>query len=50
MRPTTRQFDLAFFGALVDRALARPAGRREPETFVDVGSGCGRLVLAASCV
>ena len=33
-----------------DRALARPAGRREPETFVDVGSGCGRLVLAASCV
>ena len=48
--PHHPQFDLAFFGALVDRALARPAGRREPETFVDVGSGCGRLVLAASCV
>ena len=47
MRP--RQFPLDLFGQLVERALDR-GGRSAPEdeVFVDVGSGCGRLVLGTA--
>lgn len=47
---TYGEYDLSFFAALVDAALC--AGGREPAgaTFVDVGSGCGRLVCAAAAL
>ena len=47
LRP--RQFPLDLFGQLVERALDR-GGRSAPEdeVFVDVGSGCGRLVLGTA--
>lgn len=45
---TYGEFDLELFATLVERAFGSrgPAGR----TFVDVGSGCGRLVLAAAAL
>jgi SAM-dependent methyltransferase len=42
---TYGEFDLGFFATAVSRALE---GVREGATFVDVGSGCGRLVFAAT--
>ena len=42
---TYGEFDHQLFAAFVDRALD---GRPDGSTFVDVGSGCGRLVLAAA--
>lgn len=42
---TYGEFDLSFFKILIDRALG---GHADGHVFVDVGSGCGRLVLAAS--
>ena len=42
---TYGEFDLNLFASLVDRALD---GVADGATFVDVGSGAGRLVLAAS--
>ena len=44
---TYGEFDLAFFATAVSRALE---GTREGATFVDVGSGCGRLVFAATAL
>ena len=43
---TYGEYDLGFFATLVDRAL--DGGDGAGHSFVDVGSGCGRLVLAAS--
>lgn len=40
---TYGEFDLDFFWALLRAAAPRPS-----ERFVDVGSGCGRLVMAAA--
>lgn len=40
---TYGEFDLGFFWELLHAAAPRPS-----ERFVDVGSGCGRLVLAAA--
>lgn len=42
------QFDLTFFAQLVDTALQTSSLPRDRNVFVDVGSGCGRLVLASS--
>ena len=43
------QYDLGFYAHLVDTALS--ADRQEQEqALVDVGSGCGRLVLAATAL
>ena len=46
---TYGEFDLALFAQLVDRAIEPNAGSLST-TFVDVGSGVGRLVLAAACL
>ena len=43
---TYGEYELEFFATLVDRAL--DGGDGAGHSFVDVGSGCGRLVLAAS--
>ena len=47
LRP--RQFPLDLFSQFVERAFDR-GGRSAPEdeVFVDVGSGCGRLVLGTA--
>ena len=45
---TYGEYDLGFFATLVDRALDGVAAPPDGAHFVDVGSGVGRLVLAAS--
>ena len=45
---TYGEYDLGLFASLVDRAFGAREGAAVGATFVDVGSGCGRLVLAAS--
>lgn len=44
---TYGEFDLSFFAALTDAALTEGGRTVSGQTFVDVGSGCGRLVFAA---
>ena len=45
---TYGEYDLGHFAALVDRALDGKG--QHGRTFVDVGSGCGRLVFAAAAL
>lgn len=45
---TYGEYDICLFASLVDRALCARSDGAAGATFVDVGSGCGRLVLAAS--
>jgi tRNA G46 methylase TrmB len=51
---TYGEFPLPLFGELVDRAAcyaaACPDGRRSDAEFLDLGSGAGRLVLAAAAM
>jgi hypothetical protein len=51
---TYGEFPLPLFGELVDRAAcyaaACPGGRRADAEFLDLGSGAGRLVLAAAAM
>jgi hypothetical protein len=44
---TYGEFDLSFFAALTNAALTEGGRTACGQTFVDVGSGCGRLVFAA---
>jgi len=44
---TYGEFDLSFYRALMESAMTTDRSPR-PETIVDIGSGCGRLVLASA--
>ena len=46
---TYGEFDFGFFAELVQRALDEQ-GSSAGQTFVDVGSGCGRLVFGAAAL
>jgi len=47
---TYGEFDLLFFATLTNEAFTRGGRSPEGQTFVDVGSGCGRLVFAAAAL
>eukprot|EP00967_Tisochrysis_lutea_P153033 scaffold301132_cov35-Tisochrysis_lutea.AAC.1 len=47
---TYGEFDLEFFATLTNEALTRGGRKAAGQTFVDVGSGCGRLVFAAAAL
>lgn len=47
---TYGEYDLGHFCALVERACADRPGGLEGATLLDCGSGCGRLVVAASAL
>ena len=47
---TYGEYGLDHFAALMEAALALRSGGARGATFVDVGSGCGRLVVAASVI
>ena len=47
---TYGEYDLGHFSALVERACADRPGGLEGATLLDCGSGCGRLVVAASAL
>ena len=47
---TYGEYDLGHFCTLVERACADRPGGLEGATLLDCGSGCGRLVVAASAL
>jgi len=47
---TYGEYELGHFCALIERACADRPGGLEGATLLDCGSGCGRLVVAASAL